>query len=79
MSSPALKQTAGILETSIRRGERFLPDSISTALQVGSMNGAMTTMPVTLSKLINMGRTLGKYGAQGDPRWDGIVRQEKSH
>src|SRR5262245_3495174 len=137
----------------------FLPDSISTDLHIGSMNGAMTTMLVTLSKFINMGmtlddvilratwnpahqiqrdelghlsvgapadvavlrltkgaygfvdvngarmqgtqklegeltirdgkvvwdlngitrsdwKTLGNYGAQGDPRWDGIVRQE---
>jgi dihydroorotase len=36
----------------------FLPDSISTDLHIGSMNGAMTTMLVTLSKFINMGMTL---------------------
>src|SRR5262245_8848730 len=137
----------------------FVPDSISTDLHIGSMNGAMTTMLTTLSKFINMGmtlddvilratwnparqirreelghlsigapadvavlrlakgafgftdvngarmqgtqklegeltisdgkvvwdlngitrsdwKTLGNYGAQGDPRWDGIVRQE---
>jgi len=137
----------------------FLPDSISTDLHIGSMNGAMTTMLTTLSKFINMGmtledvilratwnparqikredlgqlsigapadvavlrlakgvfgfvdvngarmqgtqklecelttsngkvvwdlngitrsdwKTLGRYGAQGDPRWDGIVRPE---
>jgi dihydroorotase len=143
--------------TAIKQG--FLPDSISTDLHIGSMNGAMTTMLVTLSKFLNMGmaledvilratwnpahqikreelghlsvgspadvavlrlakgsygfvdvngarmqgtqklegeltvsdgkvvwdlngitrsdwKALGKYGAQGDPRWDGIVRQE---
>ena len=137
----------------------FLPDSISTDLHIGSMNGAMATMLTTLSKFINMGmtlddvilratwnparqikredlghlsvgapadvavlrlvkgsfgfsdvngarmagtkklegelttingkvmwdlngitrsdwKTLGHYGAQGDPRWDGIVRPE---
>lgn len=137
----------------------FVPDSISTDLHIGSMNGAMTTMLVTLSKFLNMGmkledvilrstwnparqikrlelghlsvgapadiavlrlskgdygfvdvngarmqgtqklegelttrdgkvvwdlngrtrsdwKTLGQYGAQGDPRWDGIVRPE---
>jgi len=137
----------------------FLPDSISTDLHIGSMNGGMTTMLTTLSKFINMGMTLedvilratwnsarqikredlghlsvgapadvavlrllkgsygfvdvngarlqgtqklegeltvsggkvvwdlngitrsdwkalGHYGAQGDPRWDGIVQQE---
>ena len=137
----------------------FLPDSISTDLHIGSMNGGMTTMLTTLSKFINMGmtledvvlratwnsarqikredlghlsvgapadvavlrlskgtygfvdvngarmqgtqklegeltmsggkvvwdlngitrsdwKTLGHYGAQGDPRWDGIVQQE---
>ena len=36
----------------------FLPDSISTDLHIGSMNGAMTTMLITLSKFINMGMTL---------------------
>ena len=36
----------------------FLPDSISTDLHIGSMNGAMTTMLTTLSKFINMGMTL---------------------
>ena len=36
----------------------FLPDSISTDLHIGSMNGAMTTMLSTLSKFINMGMTL---------------------
>ena len=36
----------------------FLPDSISTDLHIGSMNGAMTTMLNTLSKFINMGMTL---------------------
>ena len=35
----------------------FLPDSISTDLHIGSMNGAMTTMLTTLSKFINMGMT----------------------
>ena len=137
----------------------FLPDSISTDLHIGSMNGAMTTMLSTLSKFLNLGmsledvilratwnparqikreelgnlsvgapgdvavlrlakgafgffdvngarmqgtqklegeltisngkvvwdlngmtrsdwKTLGNYGAQGDTRWDGIVRQE---
>jgi dihydroorotase len=137
----------------------FLPDSISTDLHIGSMNGAMATMLTTLSKFINMGmtiedvilratwnparqikredlghlsigagadvavlrlvkgaygfvdvngarmqgtqklegelttsngkvvwdlngltrsewKTLGNYDAQGDPKWDGIVRQE---
>ena len=36
----------------------FLPDSISTDLHIGSMNGAMTTMLTTMSKFINMGMTL---------------------
>ena len=36
----------------------FLPDSISTDLHIGSMNGGMTTMLTTLSKFINMGMTL---------------------
>ena len=36
----------------------FLPDSISTDLHIGSMNGAMTTMLMTLSKFINIGMTL---------------------
>ena len=36
----------------------FLPDSISTDLHIGSMNGGMTTMLSTLSKFINMGMTL---------------------
>jgi dihydroorotase len=137
----------------------FLPDSISTDLHIGSMNGAMQTMLTTMSKFLNMGmnlddviqrstsnparqikrddlghlsvgapadiavlrlskgdygfvdvngarmkgtqklegeltirdgkvvwdlngrtrddwNTLGKYGAQGDPKWDGIVRAE---
>jgi len=36
----------------------FLPDSISTDLHIGSMNGGMTTMLITLSKFINMGMTL---------------------
>ena len=137
----------------------FFPDSISTDLHIGSMNGGMTTMLTTLSKFINMGmaledvilratwnparqiqredlghlsigapadvavlrlakgvygfvdvngarmqgtqklecelttsngkvvwdlngitrsdwKTLGRYEAQGDPRWDGIVRPE---
>ena len=137
----------------------FLPDSISTDLHIGSMNGAMQTMLTTMSKFLNMGmtlddvvlrstwhparqikreelghlsvgapadiavlrlekgdygfvdvngarmqgtqkldgelttlegkivwdlngrsrsdwKTLGNYGAQGDPKWDGIVRSE---
>lgn len=137
----------------------FVPDSISTDLHIGSMNGAMQTMLTTMSKFLNMGmtlddvilrstwnparqvkreelghlsvgtpadiavlgvqkgdfgfvdvngarmqgtqklvgelttregkivwdlngrsrsdwKTLGKYGAQGDPKWDGIVRAE---
>lgn len=137
----------------------FVPDSISTDLHIGSMNGAMQTMLTTMSKFLNMGMTLddvilrstwhparqikreelghlavgapadiavlrlakgnygfvdvngarmpgtqklegeltvrdgkvvwdlnglsrsnwdtlGKYGAQGDPEWDGIVRSE---
>src|SRR5262249_14476198 len=36
----------------------FLPDSISTDLHIGSMNGAMTTMLITISKFLNMGMTL---------------------
>ena len=36
----------------------FLPDSISTDLHIGSMNGAMATMLTTLSKFINMGMTI---------------------
>ena len=36
----------------------FLPDSISTDLHIGSMNGAMGTMLTTLSKFLNMGMTL---------------------
>src|SRR6185436_9951203 len=36
----------------------FLPDSISTNLHIGSMNGAMATMLNTLSKFINMGMTI---------------------
>jgi dihydroorotase len=36
----------------------FLPDSISTDLHIGSMNGAMTNMLITMSKFINMGMTL---------------------
>jgi dihydroorotase len=36
----------------------FFPDSISTDLHIGSMNGPMTTMLTTLSKFINMGMTL---------------------
>jgi dihydroorotase len=40
----------------IRQG--FLPDSISTDLHIGSMNGAMATMLTTLSKFINMGMTI---------------------
>jgi dihydroorotase len=36
----------------------FVPDSISTDLHIGSMNGAMQTMLTTLSKFINMGMTL---------------------
>ena len=36
----------------------FLPDSISTDLHIGSMNGAMRTMLTTLSKFLNMGMTL---------------------
>src|SRR4029079_12172532 len=36
----------------------FLPDSISTDLHIGSMNGAMTTMWSTLSKFLNIGMTL---------------------
>lgn len=137
----------------------FVPDSISTDLHIGSMNGAMQTMLTTMSKFLNMGmsledvilrstwnpareikrvdlgnlsvgapadvavlrlqkgdfgfvdvngarmqgaqklqgeltthdgkivwdmnglsrsdwKTLGKYGAQGDEKWDGIVRSE---
>jgi dihydroorotase len=40
----------------VRQG--FLPDSISTDLHIGSMNGAMATMLTTLSKFINMGMTV---------------------
>jgi dihydroorotase len=141
----------------IRQG--FVPDSISTDLHIGSMNGAMQSMLTTMSKFLNMGmtledvilrstwhparqikreelghlsvgapadiavlrlekgdfgfvdvngarmqgtqkldgeltardgkivwdlngrsrsdwKTLGNYGAQGDPKWDGIVRSE---
>ena len=137
----------------------FGPDSISTDLHIGSMNGAMQTMLTTMSKFLNIGmklddvilkstwnpaqeikrtdlghlsvgapadiavlrlrkgdfgfvdvngarmsgtqklegelttrdgkvvwdmnglgradwKSLGKYGAQGDPKWDGIVRSE---
>ena len=36
----------------------FLPDSISTDLHIGSMNGAMATMLTTISKFIRMGMTL---------------------
>src|SRR5215471_18138392 len=36
----------------------FVPDSISTDLHIGSMNGAMATMLTTLSKFINMGMTI---------------------
>lgn len=36
----------------------FIPDSISTDLHIGSMNGAMQTMLTTMSKFINMGMTL---------------------
>jgi dihydroorotase len=36
----------------------FLPDSISTDLHIGSMNGAMATMLTTMSKFINMGMTI---------------------
>jgi dihydroorotase len=36
----------------------FLPDTISTDLHIGSMNGGMATMLITLSKFINMGMTL---------------------
>src|ERR1051325_10728318 len=36
----------------------FLPDSISTDLHIGSMNGAMATMLATISKFISMGMTL---------------------
>jgi dihydroorotase len=36
----------------------FLPDSISTDLHIGSMNGAMQTMLTTMSKFLNMGMTL---------------------
>ena len=38
--------------------QRFLPDSISTDLHIRSMNGAMTTMLITMSKFINMGMAL---------------------
>src|SRR6478672_6066153 len=36
----------------------FLPDSISTHLHIGSMNGATATMLTTISKFISMGMTL---------------------
>ena len=36
----------------------FMPDSISTDLHIGSMNGAMQTMLTTMSKFLNMGMTL---------------------
>jgi dihydroorotase len=36
----------------------FVPDSISTDLHIGSMNGAMQTMLTTMSKFVNMGMTL---------------------
>jgi dihydroorotase len=36
----------------------FLPDSISTDLHIGSMNGAMQTMLTTMSKFLNMGMNL---------------------
>jgi dihydroorotase len=36
----------------------FLPDSISTDLHIGSMNGGMSTMLVTMSKFLNMGMSL---------------------
>jgi dihydroorotase len=36
----------------------FLPDSISTDLHIGSMNGGMMTMLTTLSKFLNIGMTL---------------------
>ena len=36
----------------------FLPDSISTDLHVGSMNGTMMDMPTTMSKLLAMGMPL---------------------
>src|SRR3954454_5766766 len=36
----------------------FFPDSISTDLHIGSMNGAMMTMLTTLSKFLNLGMTL---------------------
>jgi dihydroorotase len=36
----------------------FFPDSISTDLHIGSMNGAMQTMLTTMSKFLNMGMTL---------------------
>ncbi len=36
----------------------FPPDSISTDLHIGSMNGAMQTMLTTMSKFLNMGMTL---------------------
>jgi dihydroorotase len=40
----------------VRQG--FVPDSISTDLHIGSMNGAMQTMLTTMSKFINMGMSL---------------------
>jgi dihydroorotase len=36
----------------------FMPDSISTDLHIGSMNGAMQTMLTTMSKFLNMGMPL---------------------
>jgi dihydroorotase len=36
----------------------FYPDSISTDLHTGSMNGAMIDMPTTMSKLLAMGMPL---------------------
>ncbi|MCW5982166.1 MAG: amidohydrolase/deacetylase family metallohydrolase [Bryobacteraceae bacterium] len=38
----------------------FYPDSISTDLHTGSMNGAMIDMPTTMSKLLAMGMPLQK-------------------
>jgi dihydroorotase len=36
----------------------FVPDSISTDLHIGSMNGAMQTMLTTMSKFLNMGMSM---------------------
>jgi dihydroorotase len=36
----------------------FMPDSISTDLHIGSMNGAMQTMLTTMSKFLNIGMPL---------------------